>query len=641
METDQKQLDESDLLQKLVDGTAAETGADFFRSLVRSLSRALGTCGAWVTEYLPEVKRLRTLAFWLNGDYVDHHEYGISGTPCEAAIRSKSCLQIPDNLITLFPGNPDLSKIGAVSYMGFPLIDPDKGTIGNLAVVDTRKMSGSLRNLAVLRIFAARATAELLRLRAENELRARGEKLEGLFNAAMDAIVEFDGAFNIIMINPAAERIFGCSRKGCLGRSLEPFLAPSDLKRLHRIVGRLKVLPRGKRSVWVRDGLAVCGAHQKTIPTEATLSQIEIDGGPCYVLILRDVGERYEARKAIASLRGETRYLKEEIEALFNRGTIIGQSPEFLKTLQLAGEVSATDSTVLISGETGTGKEVIARAIHAASLRKDRPLIIVNCAAIPLSLMESEFFGHEKGAFTGATRRREGRFALADGGTIFLDEVGELNRELQAKLLRVLQDGEYTPVGGGRTLRTDVRVIAATNRDLSRAVRDGDFRTDLFYRLNVFPITVPPLRKRGDDIRRLAEHFVGHFSSRMGRRILPLSLECIERLKDYDWPGNVRELQNVIERGVITARQGRLNLAYALPRGVAPSNRSAPASPPEPGQNLKTVRQFRGLERRNILLALEISRWRIAGEKGAAKLLGIAPSTLQSKLKALNIRRPQ
>ena len=257
-------------------------------------------------------------------------------------------------------------------------------------------------------------------------------------------------------------------------------------------------------------------------------------------------------------------------------GEIIGESKPFRKTLQLVAEVAATDSTVLIYGETGTGKELIARAIHGSSLRKNRPLITVNCAAIPETLMESEFFGHERGAFTGATQRREGRFSLADGGTIFLDEVGELNRELQAKLLRVLQEGEFNPVGSSLTRRTDVRVIAATNRDLSMAVQEGQFRTDLYYRLNVFPIHIPPLTQRGDDIRLLAEHFLAKFSKCMGRRMDPLSVDCIERLKAYDWPGNVRELQNVIERGVITARQDRLNLDHALPDRVKPENIKIP-----------------------------------------------------------------
>jgi transcriptional regulator with GAF, ATPase, and Fis domain len=273
-------------------------------------------------------------------------------------------------------------------------------------------------------------------------------------------------------------------------------------------------------------------------------------------------------------------------------------------------------------------------------LRKDRPLISVNCAAIPETLMESEFFGHEKGAFTGATQSREGRFSLADGGTIFLDEVGELNRELQAKLLRVLQEGEFNPVGSSQTRRTDVRVVAATNRDLSMAVQEGKFRTDLYYRLNVFPIHVPPLAQRGDDIRLLAEHFLAKFSKRMGRRMDPLSLDCIERLKAYDWPGNVRELQNVIERGVITARQDRLNLDHALPDHIKPENIKIPTPSYNRNKSVKTVQQLQKLERENLILALEISQWRVAGKKGAAQLVGMPPSTFQSRMKALGIKRP-
>jgi len=302
--------------------------------------------------------------------------------------------------------------------------------------------------------------------------------------------------------------------------------------------------------------------------------------------------------------------------------------------------VAPTDSTVLISGDTGTGKELIARAIHAASLRKDRPLITVNCAAIPDSLMESEFFGHEKGAFTGATQRREGRFGLADGGTIFLDEVGELNKELQAKLLRVLQEGEFSPVGSSKTHKVDVRVIAATNRDLAAAVQEGQFRTDLYYRLNVFPMRIPPLRERGDDIVLLAAHFADEFTTRMGRHIEPLSRDAIERLKAYDWPGNVRELQNVIERGIITARRGRLNLDLDLPRQppTLPSKQSAcPDTGMEP---IRTAQQLQELERDNLVQALQATRWRVSGKNGAAQLLGVPPSTLQSRMKALGIKRP-
>jgi PAS domain S-box-containing protein len=640
MEADFEILDENDLLQRISDGTAAETGSRFFRAVVRNLSEALGTCGAWITEYFPEMRRLRALAFWLGGDFVDHYEYDIAGTPCEASLKNKRFLHIPENVVELFPGDPDLAEFGAVSYMSFPLLDPDNNVLGNIAVVDTKPMPESYRNLALFRIFAARATAELLRMRAEVEIRTREEKLEGLFNGAMDAIVELDRDFNIMMVNPAGERIFGCKRDQCLGRSFEQFITSKDIDRLHKIIRKLKNRPRVERSVWVPEGLMVLNTDQKKIPTEATISQIEIGDSPCYVLILRDINERYEAQKMIESLRDETEYLKNEIQSLYHLGDIIGESKPFRKTLQLVAEVAPTDSTVLIYGETGTGKEIIARAIHGSSLRKDRPLITVNCAAIPETLMESEFFGHEKGAFTGATQRREGRFSLADGGTIFLDEVGELNKELQAKLLRVLQEGEFNPVGSSRTRRTDVRVIAATNRDLSMAVQEEKFRTDLYYRLNVFPINVPPLKQRGDDIRLLAEHFVSKFATRMGRRIDPLGIDCIERLKTYDWPGNVRELQNVIERGVITARQGCLNLDHALPDRIQPDSIEIPTLSEDSVKTVRTVRQLQQLERENLMLALEKSQWRVAGKKGAAQLVGMPPSTFQSRMKALEIKRP-
>jgi transcriptional regulator with GAF, ATPase, and Fis domain len=267
-------------------------------------------------------------------------------------------------------------------------------------------------------------------------------------------------------------------------------------------------------------------------------------------------------------------------------------------------------------------------------------MITVNCAAIPESLMESEFFGHEKGAFTGATQRREGRFSLADGGTIFLDEIGELSLELQAKLLRVLQEGEFALVGSSRNIKVDVRVIAATNHNLSQAVQQATFRTDLYYRLNVFPITIPPLRMRVDDIGPLAAHFVEKYAARMAKQIAPISADLVERLKQYAWPGNVRELQNVIERGVITARHGILNLDYALPQTTDTVESMRVESEDAPEDAVMPMFKFQQLERKNLLLALQQSQWRVAGKDGAARLLGLPPSTLQSRMKALGIRRP-
>jgi transcriptional regulator with GAF, ATPase, and Fis domain len=295
-------------------------------------------------------------------------------------------------------------------------------------------------------------------------------------------------------------------------------------------------------------------------------------------------------------------------------------------------QVAPATTTVLILGETGTGKELFARAIHAESGRRDKPLVKVNCAAIPVALIESEFFGHERGAFTGATGKRDGRFTLADGGTIFLDEVGELPIELQSKLLRVLQEGEFEPVGSSRTRKVDVRVVAATNRDLFKFISEGKFREDLYYRLSVFPITLPPLRERGDDIVLLAEDFARQFASRMGRRLEPLTPAMAARLKAYPWPGNVRELQNVIERAVITARDSVLNLDRALPASWAP----------EPTRNeacILTIDDLARIERDNLRRALDLSDWQVAGENGAARMLGMAPSTLTSRLKALGLRR--
>jgi transcriptional regulator with GAF, ATPase, and Fis domain len=307
-------------------------------------------------------------------------------------------------------------------------------------------------------------------------------------------------------------------------------------------------------------------------------------------------------------------------------------------------QVAGTDTTVLITGETGTGKELIAPAIHQRSARKDRPLIKVNCAAIAANLQESEFFGHEKGAFTGALQRRDGRFKLADGGTLFLDEVGEMALDLQAKLLRVLQEGEFERVGGSRTEKIDVRIVAATNRDLAQQVKAGAFRQDLWYRLNVFPIHAPPLRARGDDVLLLADTFARRLARQRGRPVAPLTPEWRAKLQRYDWPGNIRELQNVIERALITSIDGRtLNLARALPEANdSPATDHAGGEPlrAEDSTRILTVAELAEFERANLLRALEVARWKLSGPEGAAARLGLHPNTLASRLKALGIHRP-
>jgi len=628
------------LLRAISDGTASEIGSAFFRALVRNLSQALGTHGAWVTEYLPESRRLRAFAFWLGGEYVEEYEYDIRGTPCEQLLTGKKYLHIPDKVVDLFPGDPDLPKIGAVSYIGFPLLNSRQEILGNIAVVDTRPMPDSFRNLAVFRIFAARATAEILRLQAESELQSREERLRAIFDGAMDAIVELDDHFRIAMMNPSAVELFGVASDAALGSPFSSFLTPGDFQRLTDFVSQWNVPQQNDRKIWLPGGLTVIDHSGETICTECTLSQLDIHSKPYYLLIFRNVKDRYEAEKLIASLRDETHYLQDEIRLRSNYGDIIGRSGALQQTLRLVAEVAPVDSTVLVFGETGTGKELLARAIHQASQRRNRPMITVNCAAIPHTLIESEFFGHEKGAFTGATQSRTGRFSLADKGTIFLDEIGELSLEMQAKLLRVLQEGEFAPVGSSRNRRVDVRVIAATNRDLSQAVQQGSFRTDLYYRLSVFPIAIPPLREREGDIILLATHFISKYASRMGKHIAPVSTEIEKRLNGYSWPGNVRELQNVIERGVITARDGQLNLEYALPGKDSLRQKGETVPEAMPAGQILTTQEMRRIERDNLLRALHQSKWRVAGEQGAAQLLGMPASTLQSRMKALAIERP-
>jgi len=625
-------------LLAILEGTAAETGQGFFSALVKNLAKALGTHGAWVTEYFPETRRLRALAFWLDGQWVSDYEIDIAGTPCGEVIDKAQLVHFPDNVLDIYPDEEELKQNQAVSYMGVPLLDQDGTILGHMAVIDRRSIPAEPRVHAIFKIFAARAAAELQRLRAESETREREEKVGHLLGSAMDAIIEIDDQLRITRINPATEKVFRCRAGDMTGQDFRRLVSPADAGRLIALIAELDDRPQGEQSRWIPGGLTARCPDGTTFPAEATISRFELHRQKFTTVILRNVHDRVEAEQKIHSLTVETELLREELEAVHQDGALIGDSPALKQVLRDIAQVAGTDSTVLIFGETGTGKELVARAIHAASQRRVRPLVTVNCAAIPASLIESEFFGHEPGAFTGATKKREGRFSLADKGTIFLDEIGELPLDLQSKLLRVLQEGEFDPVGSSATRKVNVRVLAATNRNLARAVQEGKFREDLFYRLNVFPVQLPPLRERGDDVVRLASAFTQRFSAKLGRAIKPMSEDCARRLKSYHWPGNVRELQNVIERAVITATNGALNLDRALPEG-------SPERPPILKANttsssaIRTAKEFEELERANILQALEASGWKVSGDKGAAKLLGMNASTLSSRMKALKIQK--
>jgi PAS domain S-box-containing protein len=632
-------LDEDEALRLLLRGTARETGEAFFRALVRNLAEALGTMGAWVTEYDPIARRLKAIAFHLGGEFIPW-EAAIDGTPCADVVENDRLVHLPDRVLELYPAAEGMRGAGAVSYMGVPLQDVDGTVIGHLAVLDGRPMPEQPRLVAVFQLFAERASAELRRLRAERAVRDREERLAGLVHGAMDAIVELDDGLRITLVNAAAEAVFGSPAGALAGADLRGFLAPEGARRVEALARELARAEPGRQSAWIAEGLRARRADGREFSAEATLSCHHRAGRLFHTLILRDVDQRLAAEARIRDLARQTSYLREELRELARFDEILGQSPALVAVLHEVEQVARTDASVLVLGETGTGKELVARAIHAASGRRDGPLVRLNCAAIPAALIESELFGHEKGAFTGATERREGRFALADGGTIFLDEIGELSSELQAKLLRVLQEGEFEPVGGSRTRKVDVRVVSATNRDLAAMMRDGRFREDLFYRLSVFPLRLPPLRERGDDVVLLAEHFASGLARKLGRAIAPLDERGKQRLRAYDWPGNVRELANVIERAAITARDGRLDLDRALP-GVDPAAvRAVPAAEAPAGARIRTVAEMEADERENLRLALRACDWKVSGAGGAADRLGMKPSTLASRMKALGLRRP-
>jgi formate hydrogenlyase transcriptional activator len=339
--------------------------------------------------------------------------------------------------------------------------------------------------------------------------------------------------------------------------------------------------------------------------------------------------QAYERIKRLSEqLARENEYLAEEVKLSRNLGTMVGGSPAFEHVLSLVKAVAPTNTAVLLLGETGTGKELLARAVHDLGPRRNKPFIRVNCAALPAGLVESELFGHERGAFTGADQRRAGRFELADGGTLFLDEIGEMPLETQAKLLRVLQDGMVDRVGGTHSVAVDVRLVAATNADLAAAVKNGTFRADLFYRLHVFPIVIPPLRKRREDVPLLAEHFLGQARIKFKRPHLKLDVASLERLMQYEWPGNVRELHSFIERAAILAQSDVIEIDERL---LPTTGRIDPAG--------ESPANLHDLERTHIVRILEKTQWRIYGPQGAARQLGLNPETLRSRLRKLGIKR--
>jgi PAS domain S-box-containing protein len=655
------------------------TGDEFFRSLARCAAQALGARYAFVAETLSELES-RSLAFWEGADFGEGFSYRFPGTPCQRVAAGNVC-STTSGLADKFPEDLWLRQIHAESYVGVPMKNAQGRTIGHIAVLHTEPMEPSQEDIATLKIFAARGCAELERQQADKQLHAAHEEVRRLAeelsarkiaelerekqhvthqlaetSRALDASEErFRDLFNeapiayvvegldsrFVRANRTAMRILGITPdqvEGTFGKDFVPD-TPDAQRRLREA---LESIGRGSDASGVvlelrrRDNGKPIFIQWWSHPDPAS--------GLTRTMFI-DITDRVQMEEDKARLEAQNIYLQEEIRGQHNFVEIIGNSPSLLRVLRQVDQVAHTDSTTMIFGETGTGKELIARAIHDRSPRREHPLVKVNCGAISAGLVESELFGHVKGAFTGAIANRDGRFVLADGGTIFLDEVGELPPETQVKLLRVLQEQEFEPIGGNKTIRVDVRVIAATNRDLEAMVREGKFRSDLFYRLNVVPVTMPALRDRPDDIPLLTMFFLEKFARRMGRLVTQVAEETMARLCGYSWPGNIRELQNVIERAVVlssgpvlTVERGAL--PDATPRtSASPARSIQPAPPPAPPRAPSEGASLENVEREHILAVLTQTQWRIEGAHGAAKVLNLEPSTLRSRMKKLGIAR--
>jgi PAS domain S-box-containing protein len=451
----------------------------------------------------------------------------------------------------------------------------------------------------------------------------------------------------IVHVNERWLTKMGYLRSEVVGRPVADFIAPTEGS--PDAPALVDIIAQGELENEPRSYVTKRGDVLETVVSARADRDAAGNVTQMYVAI-KDVTERNRAERQLRAafeenarlreeLERERDYLREEVQVSMNFGRIIGQSPPLKKMLAKLEAVAQTTSSVLIHGESGVGKELVAHAIHGRSTRASGPLVKVNCASIPRELFESEFFGHVKGAFTGAHRNRIGRFELANGGTLFLDEIGEIPLELQGKLLRVIQEGEYERVGDDRTRNADVRLIAATNRDLEALVKAGGFREDLYYRVSVFPIDVPPLRERGEDIVQLASHFLERICVDLGRAPLRLSQQQSDLLREYAWPGNVRELKNVIERAVILS-QGkilRLDLAMVDILDAAPDGKEKAA---EPATQLLTEKELLALQKRNLVTALKLCNWRVSGPAGAAKLVGLKPSTFNDRMKKFGIAKP-
>lgn len=625
---------EEELLRTVSEATSTYTGQDFLVELAKHITITLTMRYALITECANEKKtRLRTLCY-VDGDKVlENVEYDVSGAPCEIIMKGQDFF-MGKNVEKVFP-----KEKGIEAAVGVPIRSSVNGEIiGHILALDPEPVTDEKNQTAILKIFAARAGAEIERMKAQEklsetlkmaniqlqlQLKESEERYRDLFEEAPIAYVHEGLDSKFIKANRAALRILG--------------VKPEEVPKTY---GKTLVVDNPENQRRLKEAFESIGRGVNTSGVILELRRKD-NGKPIWIqwwskpdpsgqftrTMFVDITEQVLMEKEKAMLQAQNQYLQEEIKLTYNFDEIVSRSKIFHKVLQNIEQVAATDATVLILGESGTGKELLARAVHNISNRSKRPLVKVNCAALPANLIESELFGHEKGAFTGALERKIGRFELADGGTIFLDEIGELPIELQAKLLRILQEGEFERLGNPKTMKVNVRVIAATNRNLEQAIEKKEFREDLYYRLNVFPIHCPPLRERKEDIPLLVKHFCQKYEVKVGKKITNVPQKVMDALMKYDWPGNIRELENIIERALILCRGNTLEYGEWIPS--------------EKKQDKKiSFTTLEDAERQHILDALEKTGWKVSGEKGAAKILGLNATTLEARMKKLGIKRP-
>ncbi len=515
------------------------------------------------------------------------------------------------------------SQFGLRSCWSTPIRSADGGVLGTFAVLSRQPGTPTLDHQRVVAEVTHLASLAIAHKRNETALRRNQQELRQVIDAIPQLIVAMSPAGQILYANESVLESTGLSLNEVMADGFREWLFhPDDLQKL-----------RTDRSERMQRGVPFeleMRARLKDRQYRWFLVQYKplVDGDGRVVRWYATGTDINDRKRAEEQTHNENLVLREEISRASMFEEIVGSSDAVRHVLQQVAKVAPTDSTVLITGETGTGKELIARAIHRRSARSTRAFVTVNCAAVPPSLIASELFGHERGAFTGALQRRQGKFELADGGTIFLDEVGELPPDTQVALLRVLQEREFERVGGGRPIKIDVRVIAATNRDLQTAVAEKAFRADLFYRLNVFPVEVPPLRQRRSDIPLLVEYFVHRYAKRAGKKIDGISEESLDLLRDYPWPGNIRELQNVIERAVIVSDTNTLSVdeRWLVRQRVVEPDAQSPLDD-----------ELTAHERSRVEAALAASKGRVSGPTGAAARLGVPRSTLESKIRSLKV----